>query len=189
MTPEEFTDSEETRVRDDFTTQVTAVIGDFDGTLILEEPNDEPEVLLAPPDDPSDAPATPPPADTHVGIDPLIHATIILPRGDRSELGRVIDRKRDADGHYVGRKHKLPALDSRCYVIEFNDGERVDISYNTLAEHLYSQVDSEGNQYQIFKEIVNHRKGKAAVDKADQFTHYQGEENQEENNRWLGSGS
>ena len=47
-------------------------------------------------------------------------------------------------------------------------------SYNTLAEHLYSQVDSEGNQYQIFKEIIGHRRGKGAVDKADQFTYIKG---------------
>lgn len=51
------------------------------------------------------------------------------------------------------------------------------MSYNTLAEHLFSQIDSEGNQYQIFKEIINHCKGKGAVDKADQFMHYQGKKN------------
>jgi len=177
LTPEEISDPEEIRARAEFTTSVSAVIGDFDGTLILEEPKDEPEVSLAP-DDPdttlTDAPAAPPAPDSHVGLDPLIHATIILLRGDRSKLGRVIDRTRNADGLYVGRKHKLPALDSRCYVVEFSDGERVDISYNTLAEHLYSQVDSKGNQFQIFKEIVNHCRGKAAVDKADQHTNYQG---------------
>jgi hypothetical protein len=176
ITTDELSSPDETKLRDEFTKQVGAVIGDFDGTLILEEPNDEPEIPLAPPDEPNEPqPNEPQPEpDTRVGIDPLIHASIILPRGDRSELGRVLDRKRNADGLYIGRKHKLPTLDSRVYVIEFADGEQVDVSYNTLAEHLYSQVDSEGHQYQIFKEIVNHRKGKAAVDKADQYTHYQG---------------
>jgi hypothetical protein len=43
------------------------------------------------------------------------------------------------------------------------------IAFNVLAEHLFSQVDSEGNQYRLFKEIINHRKGKLVVDKADQF--------------------
>mmetsp|Transcript_25131 Transcript_25131/g.35990 ORF Transcript_25131/g.35990 Transcript_25131/m.35990 type:complete len:379 (-) Transcript_25131:1183-2319(-) len=46
----------------------------------------------------------------------------------------------------------------------------MDVSYKTLVEHLYSQVDSEGNQYHIFNEIVGHRRNKNAVDKADQFT-------------------
>lgn len=78
------------------------------------------------------------PPDSSVGIDPLIHASIILPRGDRAELGRIKDRKRNTDGLYVGRKHKLPTLDSRIYVVEFANGEQIDVSYNTLAEHLYS---------------------------------------------------
>mmetsp|Transcript_15766 Transcript_15766/g.22509 ORF Transcript_15766/g.22509 Transcript_15766/m.22509 type:complete len:126 (+) Transcript_15766:2432-2809(+) len=99
-----------------------------------------------------------------------------FPRGDRSELGRVKDRKRNADGLYIGRKHKIPLLDSRVYVVQFPNGEEVDVSYNTLAEHLYSPVDSEGNQYQIFKEIIGHRKGKSAVDKADQYTNHNGKE-------------
>jgi hypothetical protein len=43
-------------------------------------------------------------------------------------------------------------------------------SHNLLAEHLLSQVDEEGNQYQLFKEIVDHRKDpKRTIDKADQF--------------------
>ena len=55
------------------------------------------------------------------------------------------------------------------FVIEFPDGDQKDIAYNIIAEHLYSQTDSEGNQYRLFKEIVNHRKKKLAVDKSDQF--------------------
>ena len=170
LTSEELADAEEIKMRETFTQQVNSIIGDFDGTLILEDPNDEPELHLAPPDPDNIEPI----ADTHIGIDPLIHASVILPRGNRSELGRVTGRKRNEEGLYVGRKHKIPTLDSRVYVVEYADGEQVDISYNTLAEHLYSQVDTEGNQYQIFKEIVNHRRRKGAVDKADQFTHYQG---------------
>ena len=70
----------------------------------------------------------------------------------------------------MGRKHRNPTLDSRMYLVEFLDGEQQEISYNMLAEHLYSQCDSEGNQYHIFREIINHRKTKAAVDKANQVT-------------------
>jgi hypothetical protein len=55
------------------------------------------------------------------------------------------------------------------------DGERQQVSYNLLAEHLLSQVDKEGNQYQLFKEIVDHRRDlKKAVKKADQFYHRNG---------------
>jgi len=56
-------------------------------------------------------------------------------------------------------------------VCEFPDGETCDVSYNTIAEHIFSQCDSEGNQYQIFQEIVHHRRNRNAVDKADQMIH------------------
>jgi hypothetical protein len=55
------------------------------------------------------------------------------------------------------------------FTIRFADGEEKDITYNILAEHLYSQVDSEGSQYRLFKEIFNHRRSKSAVDKADAY--------------------
>ena len=85
------------------------------------------------------------------------------------EIAKVIGRKRNHDGNFVGRKHKNPILDSRIFIVEFPDGEQREVSYNVLSEHLFSQVDEEGNQYRLFKCIVNHCKTQRAVDKADQF--------------------
>ena len=45
----------------------------------------------------------------------------------------------------------------------------MDIGYNVVAKHLFSQVDEEGNQYRLFKEIISHRKGPKAIDEADQY--------------------
>ncbi|MGH7954509.1 MAG: reverse transcriptase domain-containing protein, partial [Gloeomargaritales cyanobacterium] len=81
----------------------------------------------------------------------------------------VVQRKRDSDGNLIGRKHKLPQLDSRQYTVRWPDGEEGDFSYNIIAEHLYSQVDEKGNQFQIFREIIDRRKTNRAVDKADQY--------------------
>ena len=103
------------------------------------------------------------------GPDMFQNAEIFLPHGDRYEIARVIGRKRDSDGNFVGRAHKNPILDSRKFIVRFPDGDEKDISYNLLAEHLFSQVDSEGNQYRLFSGIVNHRRTKAALDKADQY--------------------
>jgi hypothetical protein len=58
---------------------------------------------------------------------------------------------------------------SSIFVIQFPDGEQEDIIYSLLAEHLYSQVDNERKQYSLFKEIIKHRRAKAATDKADQW--------------------
>jgi hypothetical protein len=54
-------------------------------------------------------------------------------------------------------------------MVRFVDGEEKDIAFNVLSEHLYSQVDKEGRQHRIFKEIFNHRKNKNVLDKADGF--------------------
>jgi hypothetical protein len=71
-------------------------------------------------------------------------------------MAMVLGRKWDADGNLIGRKHRIPTLDSHVYKVEFLDGEQQQVSYNLLAAHLLSQVNEEGNQYQLFNEIVNH---------------------------------
>jgi hypothetical protein len=81
------------------------------------------------------------------GPDLFHNAEIYYPHGDRNEIARVIGRKRNAEGDYISRAHKNPILDSRIFTIRFADGEEKDIAYNILAEHIYSQVDSEGNQH------------------------------------------
>ena len=53
--------------------------------------------------------------------------------------------------------------------MEFPDGQQKDVSFNVLAEHLFSQVDEEGNMYRLFKGIIAHRKLPSAIDKADQY--------------------
>mmetsp|Transcript_11237 Transcript_11237/g.16168 ORF Transcript_11237/g.16168 Transcript_11237/m.16168 type:complete len:1367 (+) Transcript_11237:2028-6128(+) len=166
LTETEITDENEIKARADFDIQINTNIGTFTDDIIHEVPNDEPE------EDPVTPPVDPIPEDppdiTH-GPDPLLQAEVILARGDQAAIAKVKHRKRNSDGNLIGRKHKIPTLDSRIYVCEFPDGEEIDVSYNTLAEHLFSQCDSEGNQYQIFQEIINHRRKKNAVDKADQM--------------------
>jgi hypothetical protein len=78
---------------------------------------------------------------------------------DPDDRGFERCRKRDGNGKYVGRKHKNPVLNSTVYEIEFLGGERQEIAYNILAENLLSQVDEEGKQCQIFRDIIGHRRG------------------------------
>uniref|UniRef100_A0A6U5JYV1 Uncharacterized protein n=1 Tax=Corethron hystrix TaxID=216773 RepID=A0A6U5JYV1_9STRA len=93
---------------------------------------------------------------------------ITLPHGDRHEMTKVLEHKRNTDGSYSRRKHGHLMLDSRIFMARFPDGDEKDVAYNVIGEHLYSQVGEEGNQYQLFRAIVAHRRTKAAIDKADQ---------------------
>ena len=174
ITPEETRDEAEKEARREYMKELKEHVEDFNPELIntddmgendeMEDPyndkeEEEQEDQALPKDD----------NDRTSGPEPFLYAEVFLPHGDRSEIAKVIGRKRNADGNYIGRKHQNPMLDSRIFVVEFPDGDQKDIAYNIIAEHLFSQVDSEGNQYRLFKEIVNHRKNKMAVEKSDQY--------------------
>jgi hypothetical protein len=60
-------------------------------------------------------------------------------------------------------------LDTREYEVEFPDGTMDTYSANIVAENLYSQVDTEGKQYQVLSEIIDHRTNGHAVSIDDAF--------------------
>ena len=172
LTEEEERDPEEQKKMKEFDVAVTEKLGKFDEELVYDFGLDELENAGSTEEDKDEGVIRESPEqlpDSGVGHDPVINAEVILPRGDAHERGTVIGRKRDSDGNLVGRKHRIPTLDSRVYTVRWADGDEEDFTYNQIAEHIFTQVDEEGNQYQIFREIVNHRKTKRAVDKADQY--------------------
>ncbi|MGH7955268.1 MAG: hypothetical protein ACREOZ_04835, partial [Gloeomargaritales cyanobacterium] len=175
LTLEEKVDIVEQENMKSFNEKVNQFVGEFNDELVLDYEIDEPESEEIMTNDrhvrgdtEKDEYQEVAP-DSEMGVDPTLKAEILLPQGDRHELAKVVGRKRDNDGILIGRKHKLPQLDSRRYVVRWPDGEEDDFAYNMIAEHLYSQVDVDGNQYQIFRDIIDHRKNTRAVDKADQY--------------------
>jgi hypothetical protein len=105
-------------------------------------------------------------------LDPLINAEIILPQGDGIALASFMERKRARDGSSIGRRNKNLLLDSRMYIVKFPDGDMKDAGYNILAEHLFSQMDKDGNQFRLFSGIICHHRNGNAVEKKDQMRIY-----------------
>jgi hypothetical protein len=101
--------------------------------------------------------------------DAYISAQVILPSGDSQILGTVTARKRDHHGNPVGISNKNPILDTRIYEVTFPDGHSAEYSANTIAECLYSQIDSEGQQYILLDEIVDWRQTAEALDEHNIF--------------------
>ena len=60
-------------------------------------------------------------------------------------------------------------LDTREYAVEFRDGHAESLSANLIAQHLYSQVDEEGNVHILLDDIIDHKRGKNAVNREDAF--------------------
>jgi hypothetical protein len=78
--------------------------------------------------------------------DNYLSTELMLPKGGVLVKGHVTARKCDRDGNPVGCANDNPILDTRSYIIEFDDGDQTELTANMIAEFLYSQCDPDGNQ-------------------------------------------
>lgn len=103
--------------------------------------------------------------------DNYLNAELMLPRGSDEARGRVVARKRDAQGNVVGRASDNPILDSRLYLVEFDDGQQAELAANVIAQSIYAQCDPDGNQYLLLDSFVDFEKdGTKAIALTDQVT-------------------
>ena len=114
---EEWLDKNEEADRTAFNETISKMYGEFDETLILLVPNDEMAEPLFADDDEDETPKDA--SDTTSGPDEFQGAEIYLPLGDRNEIAKVIGRKRNQDGNYIGRRHQNPVLDSRIFTVQW----------------------------------------------------------------------
>lgn len=77
-------------------------------------------------------------------MDNYVGAEIELPFGGSLKAGKVRGRARDANNEPVGKSHSNPLLDTRSYVVEFNDGQLRTYSANVVAQNILSQCDVDG---------------------------------------------
>jgi hypothetical protein len=85
--------------------------------------------------------------------DNYLSAEIMLPRGGTMVKGRVAARKRDRDGNPIGLTNSNPILDTRSYVVHFDDGDQTKLTANMIAESLYSQCDPDGQSISFWMKL------------------------------------
>ena len=68
-----------------------------------------------------------------------------------------------------GSSHSNPYLDTHIDDVEFMDGTIKQYAANVIAENILSQVDSEGRQYLMLDEIMDHRMLDTALHKDDAY--------------------
>ncbi len=100
--------------------------------------------------------------------DNYLSAELMLPKGGVMVKGHVTACKRDREGNPVGHANHNPILDTRSYIVNFDDGNQTELTANMIAESSYLQCDPEGNQYVLLEEIVDLRRLSAAVKLSDQ---------------------
>ena len=71
--------------------------------------------------------------------------------------GTVTKCLKGEDGRPIGRSHSNPYLDTCHYQVDL-DGIPHEFAANAITENIFSQVDSEGRQQLILREITDHRK-------------------------------
>jgi hypothetical protein len=100
--------------------------------------------------------------------DNYLSAELMLPKGVVMVKGRVTARKHDWNGNPVGRANDNPILDTRSYIVDFDDGVQTELTANMIAESLYLQCDPNSNQYVLLEEIVDHQRLPTAIKLSDQ---------------------
>jgi hypothetical protein len=100
--------------------------------------------------------------------DNYLSTEIMLPRGGTMVKGRVAARKHDRDGNPIGLANSNPILDTRLYIVHFDDGDQTKLTANMIAKSMCSQCDPDGYEYSLLDKIVDHRQTDTAITLADQ---------------------
>ena len=140
---------------------LASMVQDFPSENLTPDPDHYDDTDLIDPDR-SDAEITPEMGDNYLS------AEIMLPRGGTMVNGGVTAVKRDRDGNLIGLANSNPILDTRFYIVHFNDGDKTQLTANMMAESLYSQCDSDGHEYILLDKNVDHRRTDTAIKLADQ---------------------
>jgi hypothetical protein len=107
--------------------------------------------------------------DDKEAIDNYLNVELIINMGTNDEWhGRVVKRSWGLDGgEQIGHAHNNPLFDTREYEVEFTDGTHEKYQANVIAENMYAQVDDEGNEFLLLKEITDHRSDGSAIQIVD----------------------
>jgi hypothetical protein len=89
--------------------------------------------------------------------DNLINAEILLQQGDKIQLRKVNRRSVDDSGRAIRTYSDNPIMNSIIHEVEIPDGE-LKYAANILAENMQSQVDDEGHNILLRRDIVDYKK-------------------------------
>jgi hypothetical protein len=104
-------------------------------------------------------------------FDQYVGAEVQLSKGNEVVTGIV--KRRKVNGRVTaGKAHANPILDTRTYNVQFPDGSSAEYSANIIAQNMYSQCDSEGNQFLLLNAIVDHESDNTAVKRVDMYTQH-----------------
>ncbi len=78
--------------------------------------------------------------------------------------------KQDDNGNPTGRASDNPILDTREYIVKFDDGDVNELTANLIAKSMYTQCNPNGNQYVLLDDIVDYCHDHTAITRDGQTT-------------------
>jgi hypothetical protein len=103
--------------------------------------------------------------DDEEAIDKYLSVELIMNMGTNDERRRrVIQITRGLDDEAIGCAHANPLFDTREYEVKFTDGTQEKYQAQIIAENMFAQVDTKGNQYLLSQEILtDHKSNNSAI--------------------------
>ena len=62
-----------------------------------------------------------------------------------------------------GQANNNPILNTRTYLVQFDDGKVTELAANVIDTQMYAQYDSDGNMYVTLDDLTDHRKSSKAL--------------------------
>ena len=79
----------------------------------------------------------------------------MLPHGSGEARGCVSKLAQENDGNLMGHDNPNPIIDSRQYVVKFEDGNEDELTANAIAHSMYAQYVPDGYKYFMIDCIVD----------------------------------
>ena len=96
---------------------------------------------------------------------------VILTRGYGYQRATLVHRKCNVDVGLIGLLNANLIFDTRLYQDVFPGVKGVEVSSNRLAQSILTSCDAEGNEFIMFRDILDHRSDQKAISKEDGFVH------------------
>ena len=104
-----------------------------------------------------------------VEFDKYISSVIHIMENDMEHVGVIRERKRGADGKFIGKFNVNPIPDTSVYEVEFEDG-KVECYYaNQIAESILEESEVDSNISHHISDFVDHRKTDKAISEDDAY--------------------
>ena len=95
--------------------------------------------------------------------DMYVNTELMLPRGSNLFKGRFTGRKRDVGSQVCGQSNNNPILNTRTYLVQFDDGKVTELTANVKTLQMYAQYDPDVNMYIMLDDLTDHRKSSKAL--------------------------